>query len=89
MPNLLLIASISVIQLQLQIWPGTTYSKVSLNPSPRLNNTNASLIDMNIAVPGSDLKKIQTSSISVPGEPGTFVAGLSVFHELHCLVRDL
>lgn len=42
---------------------------------------------MNIAVPASDLDRIQASSIAVPDEPGMYVAGLSVFHELHCLVR--
>ena len=41
---------------------------------------------MNIAVPASDLKKIHAESIAVPGEPGMYVAGLSVYHELHCLV---
>ena len=42
---------------------------------------------MNIAVPTSDLDKIQASSLQVPDEPGMSIAGLSVFHELHCLVR--
>jgi hypothetical protein len=42
--------------------------------------------DMNIAVPASDLDKIHTRSVGVPGEPGMYVAGLSVYHELHCLV---
>lgn len=43
-------------------------------------------LDMNIIVPASDLKKIKTASIGVPGEPGDYIAGLSVYHELHCLV---
>lgn len=45
------------------------------------------LQNMNIAVPASDLERVGTSSIAVPGEPGKYIAGLSVFHELHCLKR--
>lgn len=41
---------------------------------------------MNIAVPKSDLDKIGASSIAVPNTEDEYVAGLSVFHELHCLV---
>ena len=40
--------------------------------------------DMNIAVPKSDLS---AHSIPIPGRPGYDIAGLGVFHELHCLVR--
>jgi hypothetical protein len=43
---------------------------------------------MNIAVPASDLKKINARSIAVPGEPDKYIAGLSVYHELHCLVSS-
>jgi hypothetical protein len=43
---------------------------------------------MNIAVPASDLKKINAESIPIPGEPGMYIAGLSVYHELHCLVSS-
>ena len=44
---------------------------------------------MNIGVSGSDLKKIGGDSIPVPGEPDKYIAGLSVYHELHCLVRNI
>jgi len=45
-------------------------------------------VDMNIAVPASDLEKIGADSIAVPGTDNEFIAGLGVFHELHCLVRS-
>jgi hypothetical protein len=44
------------------------------------------LTDMNIAVPPWDLAKTGTSSIRIPNTD-TYFAGLSVFHELHCLKR--
>jgi hypothetical protein len=43
---------------------------------------------MNIAVPKSDLDKIGANSIAVPGTD-QYIAGLGVYHELHCLVRKL
>jgi hypothetical protein len=43
---------------------------------------------MNIAVSGSDLEKIGGDSIPIPGAPDKYIAGLGVFHELHCLVRE-
>jgi hypothetical protein len=46
-------------------------------------------LDMNIAVPGSDLEKIGAESIKVPGQPDQYIAGLGVFHELHCLVSRI
>jgi hypothetical protein len=42
--------------------------------------------DMNIAVSGSDLQKIGGKSIPIPGEKDKYLGGLSVYHELHCLV---
>lgn len=42
---------------------------------------------MNIAVPASDLERLDISSVKAPGQPGMYIAGLSVFHELHCLKR--
>ncbi|KAF4628749.1 hypothetical protein G7Y89_g9408 [Cudoniella acicularis] len=42
---------------------------------------------MNIAVSGSDLDRIGASSIPIPDQEGQYVAGLNVFHELHCLKR--
>lgn len=41
---------------------------------------------MNIGVAKSDLDRIGTTSIPVPGTDDWYIAGLSVFHELHCLV---
>lgn len=41
--------------------------------------------DMNIGVPKSDLDKIGSRSIPIPGTD-LYFAGLSVFHELHCIV---
>lgn len=43
-------------------------------------------LDMNIIVPATDLEKIGTTSIPIPGQSGNYIAGLSVYHELHCLV---
>ncbi|KAL1988312.1 hypothetical protein VTN96DRAFT_9995 [Rasamsonia emersonii] len=40
---------------------------------------------MNIAVPKSDLDRINADSIPVPGSQDQYIAGLSVFHELYCL----
>ncbi|KAE9980783.1 hypothetical protein EG328_012031 [Venturia inaequalis] len=42
---------------------------------------------MNIIVPATDLEKIGTTSIPIPGQSGNYIAGLSVYHELHCLKR--
>jgi hypothetical protein len=41
---------------------------------------------MNIGIPKSDLDRIGATSIPVPGMDGWYIAGLIVFHELHCLV---
>jgi hypothetical protein len=41
---------------------------------------------MNIAVPHSDLEKVGAESIKVPDQQNQYIAGLGVFHELHCLV---
>lgn len=49
--------------------------------------TSMLLSDMNIAVPKSDLDRIDTASIPIPDTKSMYFAGLSVFHELHCLVR--
>ncbi|KAM7185569.1 protein of unknown function (DUF3328) domain containing protein [Rhypophila sp. PSN 637] len=45
------------------------------------------LKNMNIAVPKSDLERIGTHSIPIPDMDEMYFAGLSVFHELHCLKR--
>lgn len=45
------------------------------------------MLDMNMALPGSDLRRLETTSIPVPDRDDTYIAGMSVFHELHCLVR--
>ncbi|KAJ4297957.1 hypothetical protein N0V90_005856 [Kalmusia sp. IMI 367209] len=58
------------------------------DPTPATDHAwHVLLGNMNIAVPASDLQKINTKSIQVPGEPGMYIAGLSVYHELHCLKR--
>ena len=44
------------------------------------------MLDMNMALPGSDLRRLGTTSIPVPDRDDTYIAGMSVFHELHCLV---
>lgn len=44
---------------------------------------------MNMALPGSDLRKLGATSIPVPEHEDTYIAGLSVYHELHCLVGSL
>jgi hypothetical protein len=49
-------------------------------------NFKANRADMNIAVAKSDLDKIGADSIKVPGEENQYIAGLGVYHELHCLV---
>jgi len=41
---------------------------------------------MNIAVPKSDIERIGSTSIPIPDMEGMYFAGLSVFHELHCIV---
>jgi hypothetical protein len=43
---------------------------------------------MNIAVSGDDLSRIGASSIAIPGQKDSYIAGLSVYHELHCLVGN-
>lgn len=45
------------------------------------------LQDMNIAVPKSDLDRINADSIPVPSTHDQYITGLSVFHQLHCLKR--
>ncbi|KAI0394338.1 hypothetical protein F5Y17DRAFT_428020 [Xylariaceae sp. FL0594] len=42
---------------------------------------------MNIAVHKSDLRRVGSHSIPIPGTEDMYFAGLSVFHELHCLKR--
>lgn len=44
---------------------------------------------MNIAVSKDDLDKIGADSIKIPGEENQYIAGLGVYHELHCLVSTL
>ncbi|TRX94277.1 hypothetical protein FHL15_004744 [Xylaria flabelliformis] len=46
------------------------------------------LHNMNVAVHKSDLARIDTHSIPIPGMKDMYFAGLSVFHELHCIVLD-
>lgn len=41
---------------------------------------------MNIAVPKSDIEQIGATSIPIPDTNDMYFAGLSVFHELHCIV---
>ncbi|CAD6576148.1 MAG: hypothetical protein ASARMPRED_007619 [Alectoria sarmentosa] len=45
------------------------------------------LHNMNMPLPGSDLRRLGTTSIPVPDRDDTYIAGMSVFHELHCLKR--
>ncbi|KAI0188739.1 hypothetical protein EV127DRAFT_512740 [Xylaria flabelliformis] len=45
------------------------------------------LHNMNVAVHKSDLARIDTHSIPIPGMKDMYFAGLSVFHELHCIKR--
>ncbi len=47
---------------------------------------NADEEDMNIAISKSDLDKIGAESIKVPNRDDQYIAGLGVYHELHCLV---
>ena len=68
--------------------PGPLFSTVI--PPKKLLNTEPVLIkglDMNIAVPKSDLEKIGSASIRIPETDNMYFAGLGVFHELHCLKR--
>ncbi|KAH8821356.1 hypothetical protein F5884DRAFT_827610 [Xylogone sp. PMI_703] len=56
-------------------------------PGPEVDKAWSDLLQyMNIAVPKSDLDKIGADSIGVPGTD-KYIAGLSVYHELHCLKR--
>lgn len=65
-----------------QAWTNLLQCKcLKLLESARTDGT-----DMNIAVSKSDLDKIGADSIKVPGEEGEYIAGLGVYHELHCLV---
>lgn len=41
---------------------------------------------MNIAVPKSDLDRIGSHSIPITDTDNMYFGGLSVFHELHCIV---
>ena len=43
-------------------------------------------VDSNIWVNGDDLKKVNKTSIPVPGEEDKYWVELSVVHELHCIV---
>ncbi|KAK4238782.1 hypothetical protein C8A03DRAFT_33178 [Achaetomium macrosporum] len=57
-------------------------------PSDEVDAAWTALLDnMNIAVPKSDLDRVGTASIRIPGTDNMYFAGLSVFHELHCLKR--
>ncbi|KAI9752324.1 MAG: hypothetical protein M4579_005667 [Chaenotheca gracillima] len=57
-------------------------------PSPEVDLAWHDLLDnMNIALPKSDLDRIGATSIPLPGDQNMFIAGLGVFHELHCLKR--
>jgi hypothetical protein len=60
---------------------------VENTPSWKEEEIMTNYIDMNIGVSKSDLDKIGADSIAVPGTD-MFVGGLSVYHELHCLVRS-
>lgn len=56
-------------------------------PSPEIDQAWTHLLEnMNIAVSKSDLDRLGASSIAVPDTEDEYVAGLSLFHELHCLV---
>ncbi|KND87851.1 hypothetical protein TOPH_07439 [Tolypocladium ophioglossoides CBS 100239] len=57
-------------------------------PSKEVDAAWAAIIDnMNIAVPKSDLDRVGAASIRIPDTDNMYFAGLSVFHELHCLKR--
>jgi hypothetical protein len=46
------------------------------------------LKDTNIRVSGEDLRRINMSSIAVPGEEDSYWVALSAMHELHCVVSQ-
>lgn len=45
-------------------------------------------LGMNILVSKFDLEKINTLFILMSGDESKYLAGLSVYHELHCLVKS-
>ena len=66
-------------------WRKVLHSK-SFSDSPGAKGAEQ-ILDMNMALAGSDLRRLGTTSILVPDRDDTYIAGMSVFHELHCLVR--
>lgn len=63
------------------------YAYLKKYSAPGNKRAIANNVDMNIEVSKSDLDRIHADSIGVPGTD-TYVGGLGVYHELHCLVRN-
>ncbi|PMD16630.1 hypothetical protein NA56DRAFT_692412 [Hyaloscypha hepaticicola] len=57
-------------------------------PSPEVDAAWTELLSYtNIRVSGEDLRRINMSSIAVPGEEDSYWVALSAMHELHCVKR--